>query len=196
MFSGRFPPGFEADLQVRGLRQVPLLSAWFRPMVSFMYRLRWAEYFSARPGPLAWVLAAWYRFHARRMGMFLGLTVPPGTCGPGLHIMHWGALVISGQARIGRNCRLHMGVNIGASKGAAPRIGDNVYVGPGAKLFGPIEIGDNVVIGANAVVNKSFPANVVIAGIPARIIRYLDPSDTSDGNTQAEVDHDKEPPLC
>lgn len=107
------------------------------------------------------------------MGIQLGLTVPPGTFAEGLHIMHWGALVVSGQARIGRNCRIHMGVNIGASGNGAPRLGDNVYIGPGAKLFGDIQIGDNVKIGANSVVNKSFPSNVVIAGVPAKIIRYV-----------------------
>jgi serine O-acetyltransferase len=52
-----------------------------------------------------------------------------------------------------------------------PRIGDNCYLGPGAKLFGAIVIGDNTVIGANAVVNKSFPnGNVTLGGVPARII--------------------------
>ena len=50
-------------------------------------------------------------------------------------------------------------------------IGDNVYIGPGAKLFGPIQIGDNTVIGANAVVNKSFKeGNCTIVGVPAEII--------------------------
>lgn len=58
----------------------------------------------------------------------------------------------------------------------APRLGDNVYIGPGAKIFGPIEIGDNVAIGANAVVNKSFPDSVTIAGVPAKIISYHDSS--------------------
>ena len=49
-------------------------------------------------------------------------------------------------------------------------IGDNVYIGPGAKIFGAITIGDNVKIGANAVVNKSFGDDISIGGIPARIL--------------------------
>ena len=49
-------------------------------------------------------------------------------------------------------------------------IGDNCFIGPGAKLFGKINIGDNVAIGANSVVNKNFPDNVTIAGIPAKIV--------------------------
>lgn len=63
-----------------------------------------------------------------------------------------------------------MCVNIGLKNGKAPTIGNNVYIGPGAKLFGGIRIGDNVVIGANAVVNCDFPSNVSVAGVPARII--------------------------
>jgi len=53
----------------------------------------------------------------------------------------------------------------------SPRIGDNVYLGPGCKLYGPIRIGNNCVVGANAVVTKSFPDDgLVLAGIPARVI--------------------------
>jgi len=65
-------------------------------------------------------------------------------------------------------------VNIGTAAGqseAAPTIGDNCYIGPGAKLFGPIEIGSNTAIGANAVVNRSFPdGHLTLGGIPAKQI--------------------------
>lgn len=55
-----------------------------------------------------------------------------------------------------------------------PIIGDNVYIGPGAILFGDIRIGDNVMIGANSTVTKSFEeSNIVIAGSPAKIIKKL-----------------------
>ena len=84
---------------------------------------------------------------------------------------HYGTLVVNKDARIGNNCRIHVGVNIGGFNGGVPVIGDNVYIGPGAKIFGGITIGNNVSIGANAVVNKSFPDNVVIAGVPAKIIK-------------------------
>ena len=88
--------------------------------------------------------------------------------------MHWGSIVISSRAIIGCNARIHSCVNIGADKSGAPVIGDNVYIGPGAKIFGNISIGNNVKIGANAVVNKSFPSDVSIAGVPAKIIRQHD----------------------
>jgi len=49
-------------------------------------------------------------------------------------------------------------------------LGNNVYIGPGAKLFGSITVGNNVAVGANAVVNTNIPDNVTVGGIPAKII--------------------------
>jgi serine O-acetyltransferase len=110
----------------------------------------------------------------RRISVKLGYSISPNTFGPGLSIAHRGTVVVNGGARIGANCRLHVDVNIGTEAGkasASPIIGDNCYIGPGAKLFGEILIGPNTVIGANAVVNKSFPeGNQTIAGIPAKAI--------------------------
>lgn len=104
----------------------------------------------------------------------LGFSIPINVCGPGLSIAHYGSIIISSKAKIGRNCRIHSCVNIGASRGknGAPIIGNNVYIGPGAILFGDITIADNVSIGANATVNRSFTeSNVVIAGTPAEIVK-------------------------
>jgi serine O-acetyltransferase len=67
-------------------------------------------------------------------------------------------------------------VNIGLKNAKAPSIGSNVYIGPGAKLFGDICVGDNVVIGANAVVNRDIPNNVTVAGIPAKVFGASDQS--------------------
>ena len=66
-------------------------------------------------------------------------------------------------------------VNIGANGGSmkAPQIGRDVYIGPGAVIFGDITIADGCYIGANAVVNKSFlEPNSVIVGVPAKVIKY------------------------
>ncbi len=102
-------------------------------------------------------------------------TIPPNVFGAGLAIVHRGTIVVSGCAKIGENCRIHVCVNIGSAaigeKAGAPVLGDNVYIGPGAKLYGPIEIGDNTAIGANSVVNHSFEkGNCTIAGVPAKKI--------------------------
>lgn len=62
-------------------------------------------------------------------------------------------------------------VESGTESEHSPRIGDNVYIGPGAKIYGPIKIGHNCVIGANSVVTKSFEeCGLTIAGVPAKII--------------------------
>lgn len=113
------------------------------------------------------------RWRFKRASTQCGYTIPPNVFGAGLAIAHRGTIVVNDAARVGENCRLHVCVNIGTSAGAddgvAPRIGNNVYIGPGAKIFGEIEIADDVVIGANAVVNKSFTEKgITIAGVPAR----------------------------
>ena len=116
----------------------------------------------------------WRRFFFKRISAKLGFSISPNTFGPGLSIAHRGTIVVNGGARIGANCRIHVDVNIGTEAGkssAAPKIGNNCYIGPGAKLFGDIEIGSNTVIGANAVVNKSFPeGNQTLGGVPAKVI--------------------------
>jgi len=113
-----------------------------------------------------------FHFHiiSRRTGYYIGANV----CGPGLSLPHYGPIIISADASIGCNCRIHTCVNIGRSGGGkkAPLIGDNVYIGPSSVLFGDIQIANNVTIGANATVNKSITEeNVVIAGSPAVIVK-------------------------
>lgn len=115
--------------------------------------------------PYKLLLTLWFESLSKK----LGFSIYPNTCGPGLSIAHRGTIVINNGVIIGFNCRIHVCVNIGNYNGT-PIIGNNVYIGPGAKIFGGIEIGDNVAIGANAVVNKSIPSNVTVAGIPGKII--------------------------
>jgi serine O-acetyltransferase len=102
----------------------------------------------------------------------LGFTIPCNVFGAGLRINHFGLIVVSPCANIGCFCDIHQGVNIGVDEyHKSAKIGDNVFIGPGAKLFGEITIGNNVMIGANSVVNKSFPENdSVIVGVPAKIV--------------------------
>lgn len=96
--------------------------------------------------------------------------------GYGFYIGHFSGIIVSQGAKIGNNCNISQGVTIGYSsrgvKKGFPTIGDNVYIGPGAKIFGNIIIGDNVAIGANCVVNSDAPNNSVIIGIPGKVISY------------------------
>lgn len=85
-------------------------------------------------------------------------------------------IIISPKATIGDNVTIFHQVTIGQNSGSnktwgAPKIGNNVLIGAGAKIIGPITIGDNVKIGANAVVTKDIPANCIVAGIPAKILK-------------------------
>ena len=97
----------------------------------------------------------------------------------GFVILHGHDIVIGSDVVIGKNCKIFNGVTLGnkdttkSSYGEQPEIGNNVTLSTGSKILGGIIIGDNVVVGANAVVIKSFPANVVIAGIPAKIVKNL-----------------------
>ncbi len=104
----------------------------------------------------------------------LGFTIPVNVFGPGLSIAHYGTIIINAGAKIGANCRIHADVNIGTQAGfsdKAPVLGDNIYIAPGAKIFGQISIPNNTAIGANAVVNKSFDSeNTIIGGVPAKVI--------------------------
>lgn len=95
--------------------------------------------------------------------------------GPGFCISH-GNIVIDGVVRIGKNFSVNPFVTIGLSTSSAlglslvgPAIGDNVYIGTGAKVLGPITIGDNAKIGANAVVLCDVPADHSAVGVPARV---------------------------
>ena len=113
-----------------------------------------------------------------RYSMKYGFEVPINVFGPGLSIAHKGTIVVNPYSKVGSNCRIHVGVNIGNYAPLdenwvpdnVPVLGNNVYIGPGAKLYGKITIGDNASIGANAVVNKDVPAGVTVAGVPAKII--------------------------
>ena len=84
----------------------------------------------------------------------LGISIPHVTqIGSGFYIGHFGGIVVHEDCKIGKNCNISQGVTIGqANRGeraGCPVIGDNVYIGPGAKIFGAITIGSDVAIGAN-----------------------------------------------
>jgi serine O-acetyltransferase len=149
-----------------------LKSLLFDDIWRFQKTLRKLEYLTNCKGNKLYRLLVTLSY--RRQQRKLGFTIPTNVFGPGLSIAHRGTIVVNSDARIGANCRLHVCTNIGTAAGessAAPKIGDNCYIGPGAKIFGSIEIGDNVAIAANAVVNKSIhESSITIGGIPAKKI--------------------------
>jgi serine O-acetyltransferase len=96
--------------------------------------------------------------------------------GSGFYIGHFGGIVIHADAVIGRDCNISQGVTIGITnrgeRKGVPKIGDRVYIGPGAKIIGGISIGNGAAIGANCVVTKDVPENAVVVGIPGHVISY------------------------
>lgn len=92
--------------------------------------------------------------------------------GPGLYV-RYGVGTIIGARGIGENCWISQGVTIGYKdeNSGLPLIGNNVFIGAGSKILGPVTIEDNVIVGANSVVIEDVPANCTVAGIPARIIK-------------------------
>jgi serine O-acetyltransferase len=111
--------------------------------------------------------------------------------GSGLYIGHFGGIVVNAAVVIGDNCNLSQGVTLGqvnrGPKAGCPSIGDNVYIGPGAKIIGCIHVGDNAAIGANAVVVEDVPPHVAVGGVPARVI--------SDAGSEGYVNRTDYPPV-
>lgn len=146
----------------------------------FEIRLRRAEYADAccrHVWQLPYRLISRFLYHSSSVR--LGFSVPLHVFGEGLSIAHYGYLVVNSGARVGKNCRIQEGVTIGATGGSekAPVIGDNVFIGSGAKIIGDIRIADNMVIGAGSVVVSSFPdPGITVAGVPARKVSSRDSS--------------------
>ena len=95
--------------------------------------------------------------------------------GPGFVLVHGTGVVINGGVRGGSNVKLEHQVTIGAERRQSPVLGDDVFVGAGAKVIGPVAVGSGARVGANAVVVRDVPAHATVVGIPARVVRQRDP---------------------
>lgn len=134
--------------------------------------LRKSEYYNnVSGGVIHKIFGSYYKLLWNITGLLCGFSIGLNCFGKGLSISHIGTIVVNHEARIGENCRLHVCVNIGTG---SPQIGNNVYIGPGAKIFGRIKIADGIKIGANAVVNKDFLIKEkTIVGVPAKYTEEL-----------------------
>ncbi len=135
-----------------------------------------------------------HRHHLAPLAMFWNkLNAVFGQCiigrgaefGPGFVLIHSQGIVINGTVRGGRNIRLEHQVTIGAEKRQSPVLGNNVFVGAGARIIGSVTLGDNVRVGANAVVLDDVPAGATVGGIPARILRSRETTPADDGGGAA-----------
>lgn len=146
------------------------------PGFKYLFWLRISAWF-ANKGAGFWVIHLFARLMLDHYKFRFGISIPYNTqIGAGFYIGHFGGIVLNEAARIGRNCNISQGVTIGqANRGdrkGTPVIGDNVYIGPGAKIIGAVRIGNHCAIGANAVVTHDVPDQAVAVGIPAKIISY------------------------
>lgn len=151
------------------------LHAWrFEPGFRLTLLMRLQRYTRERP-LLRWTLYFVFRLWFTRLSMKLKVFMNPfGDIGPGLYLGHPFMIVINNRVKIGKNCSISHEVTIGTSsrgelKGC-PEVGERVYIGPGAKIFGALKIHDKAAIGANAVVTRDVPENAVAVGIPARVV--------------------------
>ena len=104
-----------------------------------------------------------------------GIEIHPAVkIGKNIFIDHGMGVVIGETTIIGDNVSIYQGVTLGGTKWEKkkrhPTINDNVIIGAGAKVLGPISVGKNSKIGANSVVTRNVPSNTTVIGIPARVI--------------------------
>ena len=156
----------ERDPAARSTAEVLLLYSGLHAM--FAYRIAHRLYLSKH-----YFTARMISQMARRT---TGIEIHPGaTIGSGLFIDHGMGVVIGETTEIGNNCTLYQGVTLGGtgkdSGKRHPTLGDNVLVGAGARVLGPVNIGDGAKIASGAVVLKDVPSNSTAVGIPAKVVR-------------------------
>ena len=135
-----------------------------------------------------------------------GIEIHPGAkIGSCLFIDHGMGIVFGETAEIGNNCTIYHGVTLGGTGKDTgkrhPTLGNNVLIGAGTKVLGPVYIGDNARIGAGSVVLKNLPANCTAVGVPAEVVRInnkainpaddLDQQDLPDIMAQRLIDLDR-----
>jgi serine O-acetyltransferase len=150
--------------------------SWFLSTPGFRYSALLRFYAYART-------AGWCQLGVRQITVLMlhrysirfGIDISRDACiGSGLYIGHFGGIVVNTAVVIGDNCNLSHGVTLGqvnrGPKAGCPTIGNNVYIGPGAKIIGRVQVGDAAAVGANAVVVEDVPPHSVVGGVPARVI--------------------------
>lgn len=136
------------------------------------------------------------RYKSARMVNYMsrvltGADIHPGAViGKNFFIDHATGVVIGETAEIGDNVSIYQGVTLGGvsseKKKRHPTVGNNVVIGAGATILGPVTIGSNVRVGAGSVVVKSVPPNSTVVGVPAKIVQR-------EGTTRIDLHHEELP---
>ena len=149
-----------------------LFSVFFikpNPGLKFITIFRLVQHYRRRNRLLFYFFFLWYRRLRVKYGFDISYRAQ---IGKGFYIGHFGGIVIHGDTIIGENCNISQGITIGVSnygkKAGVPTIGNEVFIGPNAGVFGNITVGNSVTIGANAVVTENIPDNHTV--LPAATI--------------------------
>ena len=170
-----------ADAARYAKSRIPLIIRWLiheesLRAIYYLKVLRYLEYYTNVRTMIPFfgifmrlILEFWHR----RQSFRYQLHIAPNVCGPGLRIVHFGGGIHLNANKIGRNCTVSAGVIIGkkSTNENRPYIGNNVNFSIGSKAIGNITIGDNVIVAPNSVVIKDVPANSIVSGVPAQIIK-------------------------
>ncbi len=144
---------------------------------AFMVVLRHYEYYLNKNRNVFDIIPyLFYWWNYRRLKNKSGLFLSPNVADAGFFPRHAGFFRAGSYVHIGKNCSVLPMVLFGKKKPgieATITVGENCNIGTGATILGPLTIGNNVTIGAGSVVNKDIPDNAVVAGVPARIIRFV-----------------------
>lgn len=158
----------KAALRVTG----SLRDKYFHEIWRFQKLLRLLEYrINCKNDVSSKLITLWVRYIFQKQSLKLGFSISPNSCDLGLELGHYGDIIINGKSRIGKNCTIAgAGVLIGENlkHSSAPIIGDNCYIGPGAKIIGAVHIAEGVTVAANAVViHDVTEPYITVGGIPA-----------------------------
>lgn len=157
-----------------------LTGSEFACIYNYMWVLRHLEYYTNKAKTnYLWKLPKlfFYIWH-RKLRVNYGIHLGPGDAGEGFHLVHLGFIRCYNIAKLGKNCTMLPMVLFGKrvpslKEGYLIEVGDNCYFGTGCTVLAPCKIGNNVTVAAGAVVTmKEIPDNVVVAGVPARIVKY------------------------
>lgn len=138
--------------------------------------LRYTEYYSQKKSLLGRILYILNKLNLRRISLKYGIYISPNSVGKGLNLPHPGFIRVDSFVKIGDNCTILPMVLFGKAHpedDTKITVGDNCYFGTGSSVIGKhLKIGNNVIVAAGAVVTKDVPDNVIVGGIPGKILKY------------------------